>query len=337
MTTHVFVVEILDGHGRVRSHERVELPAGGRSVSVGRSVQADIVLDDPHVAALHALIDVNDNGDVHVSDLDSVNGIIIASKSHHGVRQLAVPDGLLQIGRTRLRVRTAQETLVPERPDHAPTILLGSHPGRVAGLAALAFFAYVGYTAWLGAPRDVLSQVVTTVTFAAVGAAVWITGWALLSRMLSGEWRWLRHAAVFFGVMTVALLVSTLLDIFWFAFALPQWNTREAAIAAGAFAFALYGHLSIAANINQRYAALVAALFPIMVAGTTLWVQSRSQARNVNYIGVEELIYPPALRLRAGAGIDAYFERAARLKDAADAKRKAMPADDEGGESDSEE
>lgn len=337
MTTQVFAVEILDSHGRVRSHERIELPEGGRSVTVGRSVQSDIVLDDPHVAALHALIEVNAIGDVHVTDLDSVNGIIIAGKPHRGVRQLVVPEGLLQLGRTRLRVRTAQETLAPERPDHAPTILLARHPARVAAFAALAFFMYVAYTAWLGAPRDVLSQVVTTITFAAVGAAVWITGWALLSRMLSGEWRWMRHAAVFFGVMTAALLLASLLDISWFAFALPQWKTREAAIAAAAFAVALYGHLTIAANINLRSAALVAALFPIMVAGTTLWVQSRSQARNVNYIGVDELIYPPALRLRAGSSIDAYFDRATRLKDAADSKRKAMPADDEGGEADSDE
>lgn len=337
VTPRMFVVEVLDAHARVRTHERFELPEGGRSLTVGRSVQADIILDDPHVAPLHALIEVSAAGDVHASDLESVNGITIAGRVHHGVRQFAVPEGALQLGRTRLRVRTAQEVLAAERPDQAPGLFASQHPARVAWIFALAFFVYVAYTAWLQAPRDVLSQVVTTITFALVGAAIWITGWALLSRMLSAEWRWLRHAAVFFGVMTIALLASSLLEISWFAFALPPWKTREAAIAAAAFAVALYGHLTIAANINQRNAAVVAALFPLMVVGTTLWVKGRTEARNVNYIGVDEQVYPPALRLRTGAGIDAYFERAARLKDAADARRKSMPADDEGGEPDSDE
>ena len=337
MTAQVFVVEVLDSHGRVRAHERFPLPAGGRSLTLGRSVQADIVLDDPHVAALHAMLEVNEIGEVHVSDLESLNGIVIAGNAHHGMRGMIVPDGQLQIGRTRLRVRTAQSVLAAERPDHAPNFLVSRHPGRIAALCALAFFAYAGYSAWLGAPRDVVSQVVTTVTFAVAGAAVWITGWALLSRMLSGEWRWLRHAAVFFGVMTAGLLLSNLLEISWFALALPQWKTREAAIAAIAFGVALYGHLTVSSNINQRNAAVVAALFPIIVAGTLLWVQARSEARNVNYIGVEELVYPPALRLRGGTSVDAFFGRTTRLKEAADGKRKSMPTDDDGAETESDE
>lgn len=337
MTAQVFMIEVLDSHGRVRTHERFPLPPGGHSVTVGRGMQADIVLDDPHVAALHAMIEVNEIGEARVSDLESLNGIVIAGKAHHGVHGMIAPEGQLQIGRTRLRVRTAQSPLPAERPDHAPNFVVARHPGRVAVLCALAFFFYAGYSAWLGAPRDVVSQVVTTITFAIAGAAVWITGWALLSRMLSGEWRWLRHAAVFFGVMTVALLLSSILDISWFALALPQWKTREAAIAAVAFGVALYGHLTVSSNINQRYAAAVAALFPVLVAGTMLWVQGRSEARNVNYIGVDELVYPPALRLRSGANVDAFFARAARLKEAADGKRKSMPADDDGGEAESDE
>jgi 3D (Asp-Asp-Asp) domain-containing protein len=306
------------------------------TLTIGRSARADVIIDEPHAAPLHASVHVTGSGEIFVTDLGSVNGIVVDGARRRGAEPVRLTDGALRIGRTPLRIRTTLETLPPEKAEHTPDIALARNPGRIAAAGVLAFLAYVAYTAWAGAPRDLASTVVTSVTFALGGAAVWVTGWALLSRMLTGEWRWVRHAAVFFGVMSIVILVTGVLDVTWFALALPQWKNRDTLITVVAFAVALYGHLTIASNLQWRRAAIVATLLPVLVAGTTLWVQQRSQARNVNYIGVDEVVYPPALRLRAGSSVDEYFQRAGRLKDAADAKRKAMPPDDEGGEQDSE-
>ena len=99
------LIEILDSHGRVHLRERVALPAERQAFTIGRSVRADVTLDDPHAAAMHATVEVTPDGTLRVSDHDSVNGVVINGKRHRNASHIEVPDGLLQIGRTRLRIR----------------------------------------------------------------------------------------------------------------------------------------------------------------------------------------------------------------------------------------
>jgi putative nucleotidyltransferase with HDIG domain len=49
----------------------------GESKTLGRSLQADIVVDDPSLSRLHARMHVDGAGVLHVEDLDSTNGILI--------------------------------------------------------------------------------------------------------------------------------------------------------------------------------------------------------------------------------------------------------------------
>ena len=93
-------------------------------------------------------------------------------------------------------------------------------------------------------------------------------------------------------------------------------------------ALALYWHLTHASTMKQRRAALVAVLLPAVAIGTTTWAKARNQNRNVNFIGAGVKVYPPALRLREGGTLEAYFTKVARLRDSADQKRKAMPGEE---------
>src|SRR5262245_50072860 len=144
------IVEVLDGHGRVHARERLSLTADRRTFTVGRSAAADVILDDPFVAGLHAAIEVTPDGLVRATDLGSVNGIVVKAKRHRQAQALELPDGLVQVGRTHLRVRTHAERLAAERPDHAGD----SRVSRIAYPAALLCTLFVGYFNWLTAPWD---------------------------------------------------------------------------------------------------------------------------------------------------------------------------------------
>ena len=337
MSTDRIVVEVLGGHDRVRSRTLVALSAAKRSVTIGRGALADIILDDEYVAALHAEVAVSADGALTVSDLGSVNGIAVAGKRYRGAQHLALEQGELQVGRTRLRLRTTDETLPAEKPDHeAIGVGLRNRTG-FATAGGCVFVCLVAYTSWLDAPRDTIGAVVIAMAIALGLASVWVAGWAFLARMLQGEWRWTAHAVIFFWVCAVFFLVDGLLDLSWFSLSLPYWKYRNTGISLVAIALALYWHLTTASGLSRRRAALVACLFPALGAGALEWVAARNHARDVNYIVAPDQIYPPALRLSSATSLTDFFNDAAQLKTGADRKRKQLKRDTESDSADEEE
>ena len=330
------LIEILDSHGRVQMRERLELVDGRRTFTLGRAVEADVTMDDAHVAALHAAVEITTDGRMLVSDLDTVNGLVIAGKRHRGARNMEIADGLLQIGRTRLRVRAAHQKLPPEMPDQLRPASALRDPAWIAGIGALTGAAQLGYVTWLEAPRDLATLFVTTLISAILASGVWVAFWALLSRMLRGEWRWLRHAAIFLGVAALFFAINGLLELGCFVFSLPQWSARAAWVGAVAFGCVLYLHLINASNIAARRAIMVACIVPALSGGAGQWVLDRQQMRDVNHIGASLRIYPPSLRLRAAGTVEDFFQSTAALQEAADNKRKSTGADEDDGESDDE-
>lgn len=81
----------------------VHLLHGGQ-VTIGRSADADVPLDDPDVSRLHCTVTVTADGDVSVADLDSTNGTILDG-ARVGSRPVRfVPGALLRIGESALRL-----------------------------------------------------------------------------------------------------------------------------------------------------------------------------------------------------------------------------------------
>jgi hypothetical protein len=75
----------------------------GTGITVGRSADADVVLDDPYASEFHFRVAVQD-GSVTLSDLGSTNGTYLNG------RRVTVPTGLskgdsIQIGNTILEIR----------------------------------------------------------------------------------------------------------------------------------------------------------------------------------------------------------------------------------------
>ena len=320
MSAETILVEIIDGHGRVQSCQRLQLTEISRKLTIGRSIHADVTLDDPYAAGLHAAIEVMPDGRVVVSDLGSVNGVVVAGKRCHGVRDLDLPDNALQVGRTRLRVRTTREALEPERPDQLRPASLLRHPAWIAGIAATASVLQTIYATWLGAPRDLVAAVVTALGLSVGLIAVWVSFWGLLSRVMQGEWRWARHTAIILSVAAAFTALTGAVELGWFAFALPPWSHRSAWLAAIALGCALFLHLTSASPLTRGRAAQIALLIPLLIAAGNQWLQERSQRRNVNYIGEAVRIYPPILRLRASIMVGDYFRNNAALRQAADRK-----------------
>jgi pSer/pThr/pTyr-binding forkhead associated (FHA) protein len=317
MSAEIIAVEHLDGHGRVLARERFALSGGRRTLTIGRSIDADVTLDDPHVAAMHASLEITPDGRILASDLGSVNGLIVSGRRLCNVSGLELADNVLQIGRTRLRVRTARERLEPERPYPLPASSLLRDPAWIAGIGALAVGLQLVYGSWLGAPRDLAVSIVTSLATAVLVVAVWVAFWGLLSRVMQGEWRWLRHAAIFLGVSATFVAVMGLVDVSGFLFGLPAWDNRQIWVGAVALGCALYLHLMHASHLAASRAALVAGIIPVLLAAGSQWLQDRYLVRDVNHIGARMRIYPAALRLRPSDTLESYFARTTTLRELA--------------------
>jgi pSer/pThr/pTyr-binding forkhead associated (FHA) protein len=328
MSAERVVVEGLDDYGRVRWRERLLLNDGRRTFTVGRSLDADVTLDDPHAAALHVSIEIAHDGRLLASDLGSLNGLIVRGKRCCNVRGLELPGNTLQIGRTHLRVRTAHERLEPEKPYASPASPFAWGSASIAALAALASGSQLVYARWVGAPRDLAISIATSLLVAVPIAAGWVAVWGLLSRVMQGEWRWLRHCAIFLGVCAAFVAVMGILDLGGFVLALPPSESRYTWIGAIALGCALFLHLLYASDLSARRAALVACGIPLLLAMGSQWMQERSQSRDVNYIGSRTRIYPPALRLRPSETLEGYFNRATGLRELANRRLTEALADE---------
>ncbi|MFD3516733.1 FHA domain-containing protein [Streptomyces sp. NPDC058657] len=122
----------------------VHLLHGGQ-IRVGRSLDADVPLDDPDVSRLHCAVTLGDDGRVTVADLGSTNGTTLDGRDV-GPREVRLaPGALLRIGESALRLAQpgAHESALSTAPDgeghlrvaRTPAAAAVPAPGRFGGSA----------------------------------------------------------------------------------------------------------------------------------------------------------------------------------------------------------
>ena len=299
-----------------------------RTLTLGRSVKADVTVDDEHVAPFHASLQIAPDGGILATDLGTTNGIVVSGKRYRAAQQMALTGGELQVGRTRLRVRTGHEVLPPEKADHLDSAARLHQPAWLAAASLLALAALAIYTSWLGAPQDLLADATKLLGSMALLLALWVFVWALLSRIMRGEWRWLQHIAISAGAIVLYLCADTLFDISAFAFSVPSQDGSLAWLGAAVFGCAVCLHLIHASTLSARSSAQIAAIVALTVLCAGYWWLQRPLSRDVNYIASGIPLFPPSLRLKAAEPADVYFRALASLRDSADKKVQAAIAED---------
>ncbi|MFB0619819.1 FHA domain-containing protein [Streptomyces sp. AGS-58] len=109
----------------------VHLLHGGR-ITVGRSAEADVPLDDPDVSRLHCAVTVGADGRVSVADLGSTNGTSLDGV-RVGEQPVRVPaGGLLRVGESALRLAPSGGTGGPAPAARVAAVPDGEGCVRVA-------------------------------------------------------------------------------------------------------------------------------------------------------------------------------------------------------------
>ena len=321
------LLEVLDRDGQPRQSFAVQQ----WPLRIGRALDNDVVLSDPHVAAQHLTIDSAAQG-LTLAPADTRNGVLLDGKRLRSGDNALVATGAdpldITIGRTQLRLRLPAHAVAAELP-LAPTRSLTRRALPIV-MAALLLIGGTLFDTWLdadpeGLPRAIGNALLTGL----VGAAVWCTAWALMSKTFTRQAHFGWHLRVFVVASLALLVVSALPALLAFAFSWPWLSDYDFIGTIVVVAAALYFHLLAVEPAKHRVLKWVAATCAVVGVLLTLWfnVQRRDQLGDELYMNH---LFPPALRVAKPIASDAFVDDLASLKATLDKKAKEPARGDEG-------
>lgn len=314
------VVDILDRDDKARTTVAVwRWP-----VSVGRSLQCDIVLDDEHVAPEHAVIDETD-GRLRVTLGDTVNGAKLGRRRLHRQQSADLqPGAAFEIGGTRLRVRRALDAVAPEQPVvPEPTGMWVPLPLLVA-----LYIAWNGASQWVNSdPDGRLLDYVPILIGAPLGIVAWCGCWAFASKLFRHRAVFRQHAHVAFGYSIFAALPGFLLPLVAFSTGWPVFSRIASLVTAAIVCAMVTEHARLVAPARRQVFRLgMAALY---VVGVCLFLlrNQQTEERLFGELYVTRLA-PPALRLAGTVAPERFVDESRRLKATLDTHGKDQSGDD---------
>lgn len=300
------VVELLDRDGGV-AHR---VPVTRWPLTIGRALDCDVLLDDPHAAALHARIDVQD-GAASLLVGDTINGLRMNGRSLPAGSRVPLPGGSdWQIGRTRLRLRLPGEALAPEQALAPAAPLRGRW--LAAGLALL--MAWLLGEHWLQSdPGDPLSNYLPVLVAVPIGLGVWCFLWALGSKLFTRHFDFLAHLRLALTVLLVLLGLGAVLPLAAFALSWP-WLLRLGEVLTLALGCVLlWGHLSVILPTRRHTLAIGFATMFLVSITLKLLLNHQRDDRWFSPLYLSTL-GPPVLRVAPAVSAEEFIDEARSLR-----------------------
>ena len=317
------LVEVLERDGSVRQSHAVH----AWPLRIGRALDNDVVLSDPHIAPTHLSVEPNDDGALALTVGDTLNGVLLGARrwrsGERAVLAADAPATELTVGRTRLRLRLASQPLAAELPV-AATLIDSTRLGQIA-LAALLLLAGLLFQTYLDTDPDTLGRAVAGMLLASVaGAAVWCGLWSLLSKMFTHQTRFGWHLRVFLWASVAWMVADAAPRLLAFALSWPAPSSFAFVGTLGVAAVAFYFHLLAVEPARPRLLRGVALVGWAVGVAVMLWFNIQRGDRLGEELYMNHL-FPPALRLAKPVASDTFVERLQSLQPVLDKKAKEAP------------
>jgi len=313
------LLEILDRDGHVRQSVAVQR----WPLRVGRALDNDVVLSDPHVAPSHLSIAPAEHG-LAITVGETRNGVVVGSKRlRAGQSSLLATDSEaveMTAGRTRMRLRMPEFALAPEL-SLASSTPLGRRAMPVF-LAALLLAGGLLFSTYLDTDPDGLTRAAGGMLLTVfVAASVWCGAWALLSKTFTRQAHFGWHLRVFLFAGVALIAANALPALLAFAFSWP-WMTDFAFVGEIAVvAVALYFHLLAVEPARHRLLKWVAVTCALAGVALSLWFNVQRSDLLGDELYMNHL-FPPGLRVARPVSTDAFIDSLSALKPALDKKAK---------------
>jgi hypothetical protein len=303
------LIETLDRDGQPRQVLRVaQWP-----VRIGRAIDCDLVLDDPHVAAHHATLALHEDG-VHVEPAASLNGVRLGRAAiAPGSAPRLSGSSVMTMGATTLRVRLAGEVLAPEQRLLDLLQYERRHAVTLMGLILLAA-AWKGFELWLTImPGAQGSAVAWSYLSAPMGLIVWCALWAIGSMIFQRRFAFWAHLYVALKWLLVGVVTQAVAGQLAFALSLPFIDKLGHLVFVAAIAMMIWRHLGLLLPSRRRAFAIAIASAVTVSGGLLLvdrWMQQEPLVGDL-YLGTISL---PGVRVARTVSADAFVKSAAPLE-----------------------
>jgi hypothetical protein len=320
-------IEVLERDGRVRQ----ALAVTAWPVSIGRAIDNDVVLDDPHVAPHHAVLEADAEGRPRLRVLPGRNGMLwgrrrlpaggepvllvepAAGAARRAAAGVPAPRGAIELtaGLTRLRLRRAGDALEPERE-------IATAGRQQAGTLALALLLWLWLLAehWIGLdPGSKASDWLPPLVGAPLALAGWCLAWALASKIFQHRFEFWPHVGV--AVRGLLAVEVTNFVLLWLS-GLSGWPVFAQLVTGATAAVGvatLWAHARLV--LPQQRRALAWAAATAYVAGAAILL-ALNQQRHERWFSelYAHMLPPPALMWQAPTARSTFVKRAERLRPA---------------------
>lgn len=304
------LIELLERDGRVRRAVEVRR----WPMVIGRALDCDLVLDDPHVAARHVTLQPDEHGTLQMRVGATRNGVQVGPRTAVEGEVVPVPSHgeVWQMGATRIRVRQPGDVLEEERP--LGLAATGARPLTTLAAAAGLWALLLSVHAVELDPGSSLNDWLMPLIGLPVAVVLWCVAWAVGSKVFQHRFEFWSHFAVLVKGGLAVVLLDLLLPLAAYALSW-EWLSRIApAVEACAAAATLYRHATLVAPVRHGWIAggLGACLLLAgVVMGTLNWQRS---GRLFSELYLSTLA-PPAFRLAPGVTPREFVGEARELRE----------------------
>jgi hypothetical protein len=282
------VVEIHSRAGRLLFRQR--MPSD--SFTVGRGYNNDLLLDDPYVKAEHVHIKANENGDWRIVDADNPYQESVIKSGEE-----------LLVGKTRLKIFDQSYAVTAARNvnDFESSLISSGRLLVCVGLMLLAIVLQAG-EAYMSSASEVRWTIIVSEALVAGASFIFIAGfWALLSRLLRHEERFLPLLVLLLKVSVFMWLFDVVISLIGFNFNDPETIFVIGALFAGfVTAYYIYACLVLVTSLGRRtqsIASLVTGIMVTLLISADLVIGLDKFSAGVNYSGS---MYPPVVVVTNG-------------------------------------
>lgn len=317
-------VEQLHRDGTVLVRVPVPAPASPDAtatvaIRIGRALDNDLVLDDPHCAPHHARLEIGANGNVRLVDLGTNNGIVNGRNKRVTAVEINT-DEPYRLGQTLVRVRSTTWPIAPERSLSRRAVW----PLALLGLALV--LSHGAWEFWLKDVQEKSPPYLYGLSSLAAALCLWSAMYAVFGRLITGTERFFSHLAIASAGYLAGTLILNLLETLAFS-ASWLWPIRiTQPVVVIVAALTVRYHLRLADPRHWRtlrFGLVIVAALAIVIPIAQQWV-SHQRLTDVQTLTAIEY---PALRLAQPIPLQQFSETATALKERVD---KARKNDDDG-------
>ncbi|MFM8899247.1 MAG: FHA domain-containing protein [Burkholderiales bacterium] len=319
-TLTLAVIERLDDHGQVLDVHRVH----HWPQKIGRAVDNDLLIDDPHVAAQHASLAPRRRSDESLASTetvddtlielavgDTLNGVSLLPKKRRqktlharSGQTLALMSGSeIQVGQTRLRLRLPGELLAPEQP------LQASRRPSVAFIPALALVgvAVLVLDQWTQSnPSTSWLEILSPVLAGPFALLLWCATWALFSKLFRGQFALGTHLRIALPWVVGLMLLVPVLNQASFAFSWPSLSRIVPLLEAAGGCALVWQHLSAIVPKRRWHLATSTALVFAAVTAYVGYNHHQSESRWFEQL-YATTISLPAMRVAPAVSLESFM------------------------------